>query len=65
MDVRYEDSQPYKLGCMYEEIGAAMKNPNTKIDDLTAISLKYSIEINIVFLAQQHFTGEENETHKF
>lgn len=53
---KYEDSQPYKLGCMYEEIGAAMKNPNTKIDDLTAISLKYGIQINIVFSAQKETT---------
>ena len=57
MDVKYEDSQPYKLGCMYAEIGAAMKNQNTKIDDLTAISLKYGIEINIVFSAHKETTN--------
>ena len=56
MDIKYKDSQLYKLGCMYEEIGIAMKNPNTKIDILTAISLKYGIEINIVFSAQKEKT---------
>ena len=43
--MKYEDSQMYKDGVLYINLGMALKNPRTTMEELVAICESYGITL--------------------
>ena len=43
----YKTTQPYQLGLIYAELGAALMDPNTDLRDLVALSGRLGMRIEL------------------
>lgn len=52
----YKESLIYKTGAMYAEVGNALMNPKTRIDELSILARKYKAKIDLSFVSDTNTT---------
>ena len=45
----FKQSKVYQVGVAYEELGKLLQNPNTRIEDLVKIGIKYNVDFDFIF----------------
>lgn len=48
--MKFEDTQIYKLGEIYKEIGETLMDPKTDIKDLVTLGRKYGFDVTVVIV---------------
>ena len=62
--MNYEDTQPYRLGRLYKQLGEALMSPKTDMRDLAEIGTRLGIRFKIEVVPDENspINGAPDET---